>query len=307
MTFPLFLRYLIFIFLFVISFIHSSSILDISRLGVSSRSISVGRSTGFTQQAFNIFENPAGLSSMNHVNFSEFFTSTLDDEVSFVFSALAIPLSDGVIGFGWMKASSKDIIHTDISHSYPYEKSRFNYMDELFKIGYGFPLNFNLDFGLTFTYHRFSLGSFVTGTGYNLDFSAHYYLNSWAQFNFFVLNTLPSLKVNYDNNVSLSFPSKIKLNSKFSMDYYNFYSSLAYYFDYSSFDFGLGVDYQLPFFSYLVLGCGYSLTSPMGNLQHHFNVGFSLTLSGIDFSFCYEKSQYLVSPQQYFISFSVDF
>ena len=76
---------------FTASLLLSNSSFDITNYGTSAKSMSLGHIEGFAQLPTNVFENPAGLTDIDRLSISNFYSSTLSDEVQFINFAVAMP------------------------------------------------------------------------------------------------------------------------------------------------------------------------------------------------------------------------
>lgn len=295
--------------LFINSLIFCVPKLDISQFGASAKSISIGRIEGFTNKSFNVFENAASLANLTQTNVSEFFSSSMDNEVKFSSFALAIPLQEGTISIGHMSAQVKDLIHTKVDSfsNIIVPESLFDYYDSISKLAYGLPLNSNLNIGSAINYYRFKMGSYVTGTGYNLDLSFLYTPNNFYSMSLIFNNIISNLDINYDNNKSLDLPFRIHAAHQFSIKNLNLYFKTQYRDTVGKIETGLGLDFEMPYFNFLIFNFGICQTYPLSSYITHINAGFDLNFSNINISLCYEKNNYFYSPNQYYLSLDFNF
>ena len=66
---------------------------------------------------------------------------------------------------------------------------------------------------------------------------------------------------------------------------------------------GIGLDFTVPYLSFLVFNAGFSQTCPSDRYKNHLNLGFDFSAFPLTISFAYEKNDYYLSPNQYYFSF----
>ena len=306
--------------------------------GNSARMIALGNIEGMSESSFSIFENPASLSSIENFSTS-FFTTTLMSEAVYLNGSFALRIPVGVLGFGFMDLSIRDIPRTSYSltdsnrdlFSVAYN---FDYVNSLYKLSYQISANKLLHYGVSGTYYLVKFDT-VKGSAFNMDFGIFFDTNT-LDVSFVMKNFMSSSQMSYsDSDTEVPFcvsdcettlnhwnnsegnSETLSLETVYSVKYklrhFSFMGQLKTIGSDRDVERSMGVEFNPSFLKFFRVYAGMRkfniVQSILGEVQiaskNSQTVGIGLDLLGINFDYAYGQSDHVEYQHKHFFSLSV--
>ena len=307
--------------------------------GSSARMIALGNVEGMSESSFSVFENPASLFSVNKFSTS-YFTTTFMSEVVYMNGSVALRLANGVLGFGFMDLSVRDIPRTTYTLT---EDNRdlfsvaynFDYINSLYKLSYQISANEMLHYGVSGTYYLVKFDT-VQGTAFNMDFGVFVNTNS-LDISFVMKNFMSSTEMSF-SDTDTEIPFCIEDCDSGTLDHWNNSEgetetlsletiySVKYKLRHFSFmgqfktvgsdrdvEKSFGVEFNPTFLKFFSVYAGSRqfniVQSILGEVQvaskTSQTVGVGLDLLGINFDYAYGQSDHVEYQHKHYFSLSV--
>jgi hypothetical protein len=281
--------------------------------GSSARMVRVGHIEGFSNQAHSVFDNPAGLYRIDKFSTS-LFTTTFMEDVVYQNLSVAYRMPYGVLGVGYSAVGVNGLIATekrlfdpgsgDPSDPYQYELigvNTFDYGNRMFKIGYQFPQNDFISWGIGATYYTSTIST-LNASGINLDAGVVVDLDPLS-FSATAKNLMPGSGVAYSNGKSEKLPLDVTVGVQYLLQDVELLGQLkfadgtprkllqAY-----------GVTYHPEFLPFITLSGGYSEVAVIRDIRKSYTAGIGFDLDGISFDYAYETSDNVVYNSKHYFS-----
>ena len=157
---------------------HRASGADVMDIGISARSIGMGRSyVGIGGRGEALFGNPAGMSGIGCVEISSMYGEMAGD-VRYSLLGITMPLRVGEFGIGYMSNKMWDMIETTAEADGRDARvlGRFSYGNDLYILGYDRVVNDKTSVGGRLKYYKRGSGDLagIEGSGINMDIGVMY-------------------------------------------------------------------------------------------------------------------------------------
>jgi hypothetical protein len=277
----------------------------ISDSGTSARMIGIGNIEGFGSGADSLFENPATLYKVQNLSASLFRTSFLLNTVDFTSLALAYKTGIGCFAFGTMQTSVGDIKHTGADQYDEYfVQETFEYRNAIYKLGYQATFN-EVYFGTVLNYYHNRIYE-TSGNGINLDVGLLADYKPTA-FSISIKNILKPLAVEYSNGARENLPLQVVLGSKTTINDFDIFAQIKLQNIGTDYLKSLGIRYR-PYFLHdlFSLSAGFKEFMVISKYFNKFSVGLGLQLGAFNLDFAFEKSDFYMQDNQYYVSVNIN-
>jgi hypothetical protein len=277
-------------------------------VGSSAKMIGIGQLEGFDNSSATVFNNPAGLYKIKQLSFSAFQTQFLET-LDYLNLATAIDTSIVNIGFGYMQLSVDDIPHTGINdEGFYYVIDYYKYSNSVIKTAISYSILKDLHIGLGLNMYSTKLKD-VTGSGMGLDFGMIYNSKNWDLTT--NIKNIPALgsEVKYSDDTKETLPMQLTISHRYSLTQdFNVYSQLKK----STFSANshkksplkhLGIEYKPVWLNKLAyLSFGYRDYYVLYSIKENVVLGFGLELPAFQIHLSYEKSDYHLKDNKFYLS-----
>lgn len=273
--------------------------------GTSAKTIGIGNVEGFNESSAVIFENPAGLHSVDHISFSGFHTTYIAGSVDFYSLALAYKTKVGTFGFGLFEHSVPNIKRTteDNNGEYGYSDS-FSNRNGVYKFSYGKQLSKNTFGGTNLSYYYNEVDT-TSGTGFNIDTGLYFDFHTLGV-SLVAKNLIPKFEVSYSNGKAESLPLQLAIGLNKHYQDIDLYVQAKLQDPDDPYQFSFGSKYQPEYLNNIFyVSMGWQQFLVVGNSYDKVTLGVGLELLGLTFHVAYEDSSFYESDQQYYSSISV--
>ena len=278
-------------------------------VGSSAKMIGIGQIEGFDNSSATVFNNPAGLYKIKQLSFSAFQTQFLET-LNYLNLATAIDTNIVNIGLGYMQLSVDDIPHTAIDETTGFYTviDYYKYNNSVIKAAISYSLFKELHIGLGLNMYSTKLKD-VTGSGMGLDFGMIYNSKHWDLAT--NIKNIPALgsEVSYSDDTKESLPMQVTISHRYGLtEDINFYSQLKK----SNFSATshktsplkhLGIEYKPVWLNQLAyLSFGYRDYYVLDGIKENVVLGFGLELPVFQIHLSYEKSEYHLKDNKFYLS-----
>jgi hypothetical protein len=279
--------------------------LIVSDLGTSAQMIGAGHIQGFDKTAATVFENPAGLYRVKRVSIFNFFSNTMGDQVSFYHGGVAVETPYGNVGAAMFQAKVPNVDYTGLDGlGQPTSLGTFDYTNTIYKFAYGYSLTPYAHVGVAYSYYS-SKSYQLNASGYNTDLGAIVDVEPF-QFSVVGKNVLPASNLRYSDGQIETLPTQWVMGAKYTFDNLAFLGQVA-----NQTGVGLlksaGVQYQPDGVdSLMIFSAGYSEFYTGTSAKSRVSVGVGLQFSSVQVHVAFEKSDYALQDNLYFMSLNMN-
>lgn len=285
----------------------ANTIVPITDIGTSGKTLGLGGIEGLSQQASVLFENPATMQGIDSREYSFMYTVLSDEETKYINWATVFPWRDYRIGVGFVQLAIPDLDFTGRTDGNEYfVQDTFSIRDRVYKVGISQSITEYLDVGISGTY--LTQDFFVlTGSGINVDVGAslRYYDH---QHSFTIKNALPFFKVRYNNNgTPHQFPFRVVWASSYTfLESISVLGQLTYHSKPRQILTAYGLEWApLRLERSLILFAGWKNIVVANHIKHRITTGVELNLSKMSIQFAYEHTEYTLNHSRYSVSLNL--
>ncbi|MGE4169663.1 MAG: hypothetical protein AB7F28_02975 [Candidatus Margulisiibacteriota bacterium] len=281
--------------------------MDMEAVGNSAGMIAIGHIVGFDESANSIFENPAAFSRNKAPSITTFYTTTMAQETQFYTVGFSLPFGPGNFGIGQFQSRIPNNPVTGATDSDEfYQADSFDYKLSILKLAYGLPLSAKSSVGIV--YNLTTLDEYTThAQAHSLDLGYQTQLDALT-LSLTGKNIVPLSPLTFESGKTETLPIRLIGGFKWQVtSEWSVFGQLSQTAN-SPFLKAGGIQFTPTFLAkMLVLSAGMQERHVQSSIKQRGALGVGLFVSPIIFHFAYEKSDYVVDDNHYYVSFAFNF